>query len=139
MIPPQPGAQHHAADAARERMPSPTGRDAAFDRQAHAEGAIAELKRHGAGRARCRGTRLLQLQLLAAATAINLKRLLGHQATAHGKTATRAPARLRTIRWLTELLVAPWTRSTASRRPIVQQAPSRPTRSSTPSGPPRAG
>ena len=42
--------------------------------------AIAELKHHGADRARCRGTRLLQLQLLTAATAINLKRLLkaGH-------------------------------------------------------------
>jgi hypothetical protein len=53
-----------------------TGREAAFDRQTHAEGAIAELKHHGLGRARCRGTRKTQLQLLAAATAINLKRLL---------------------------------------------------------------
>ncbi len=57
-------------------MRTRAGQDAAFDRQAHAEGSISELKRHGAGRARCRGTRLLQLQLLAAATAINLKRLI---------------------------------------------------------------
>ncbi|MCA1681358.1 MAG: transposase, partial [Actinobacteria bacterium] len=75
LIAPQPAAKHAAAAQARERMRTPTGRDAAVDRQAHAEGTIAELKRHGAGRARCRGTRLVQLQLLAAATAINLKRL----------------------------------------------------------------
>src|SRR3954451_21861916 len=86
-IPPQPGAKHPAAAQARERMRTPTGRDAAFDRQAHAEGAIAELKRHGANRARCRGTRRLQLQLLAAATAINLKRVLdADTATAGGQT-----------------------------------------------------
>ena len=104
LIPPQPGAQHAAAEAARARMRTATGRDAAFDRQAHAEGAISELKRHGAGRARCRGTRLLQLQLLAAATAINLKRLLGHQ-EALGHTQTSDPAaRQRTIGWLTRLL-----------------------------------
>jgi transposase len=87
LIPPQPGAKHPAAEHARERMRTPTGRDAAFDRQAHAEGAIAELKHHGADRARCRGTRLLQLQLLAAATAINLKRLLkADDAAAGGQT-----------------------------------------------------
>ena len=87
LIPPQPGAKHPAAEHARERMRTPTGRDAAFDRQAHAEGAIAELKHHGADRARCRGTRLLQLQLLAAATAINLKRLLkANDAGAGGQT-----------------------------------------------------
>jgi transposase len=104
LIPPLPSARHAAAEAARARMRTRTGRDAAFDRQAHAEGAISELKRHGAGRARCRGTRLLQLQLLAAATAINLKRLLGHQ-DALGHTHTSQPAaRLRTIRWLTDLL-----------------------------------
>jgi len=104
LIPPQPGARHAAAEAARARMRTATGRDAAFDRQAHAEGAISELKRHGAGRARCRGTRLLQLQLLAAATAINLKRLLSHH-DALGHTRTGDPAgRLRTIRWLTGLL-----------------------------------
>jgi transposase len=83
LIAPQPGAKHQAAVAARERMRSPAGRDAALDRQAHAEGAISELKRHGADRARCRGTRLVQLQLLAAATAINLKRLLSHGSAAH--------------------------------------------------------
>ena len=102
LIPPRPGARHAAAEAARARMRTATGRDAAFDRQAHAEGAIAELKRHGVGRARCRGTRLLQL--LAAATAINLKRLLGHQdALGHAQAGDPA-ARLRTIRWLTGLL-----------------------------------
>jgi transposase len=104
LIPPQPGARHAAAEAARARMRTATGRDAAFDRQAHAEGAIAELKRHGASRARCRGTRLLQLQLLAAATAINLKRLLGHQDALAGSNTRDRTARLRTIRWLTDLL-----------------------------------
>jgi len=85
LIPPQPGAKHPAAEAARERMRTAAGRDAAFDRQAHAEGAISELKRHGADRARCRGTRLVQLQLLAAATAINLKRLLKADDAADGE------------------------------------------------------
>jgi len=81
LIPPQPGAKHAAAEAARARMRTPTGRDVAVavDRQTHAEGAIAELKHHGMRRARCRGTRRTQLQLLAAATAINLKRLLNAQ------------------------------------------------------------
>jgi hypothetical protein len=87
-------------------MRTPTGRDAAFDRQAHAEGAIAELKRHGADRARCRGTWLLQLQLLAAATAINLKRLLSAgQAAAAGQTGDPT-ARTAAILSLTRLLVA---------------------------------
>ena len=87
LIPPQPGAKHPAAVAARARMRTPAGRDAALDRQAHAEGAISELKRHGSSRARCRGTRLVELQLLAAATAINLKRLLDHDHTAdHAQT-----------------------------------------------------
>jgi transposase len=108
LIPPQPGAKHPAAEEARERMRTPTGRDAAFDRQAHAEGAIAELKRHGADRARCRGTRLLQLQLLAAATAINLKRLLkAHDAAADGQTgdpANRAATVLALIDLLTTTL-----------------------------------
>jgi len=76
LIPPQPGAKHPAAIAARQRVRSPVGRQVAIDRQTHAEGVIAELKHHGLGRARCRGTRKVQLQLLAAATAINLKRLL---------------------------------------------------------------
>jgi len=87
LIPPQPGARHLAAEAARARMRTPVGRDAAIDRQAHAEGAIAELKHHGMRRARCRGTRKTQLQLLAAATAINLKRLLAaQQARSHRQT-----------------------------------------------------
>jgi transposase len=91
LIPPQSGARHPAAEHARRRMRTPSGRDAAFDRQAHAEGAIAELKHHGADRARCRGTRLVQLQLLAAATAINLKRLLkADPATASGQTGDPA-------------------------------------------------
>ena len=92
LIPPQPGAKHPAAVAARERMRTPTGREAALDRQAHAEGAISELKRHGLDRARCRGTRKLQLQLLIAATAINLKRLLAAQnGRADGQTSDPHP------------------------------------------------
>ncbi len=44
-------------------------------------------------RARCRGTRKTQLQLLAAATAINLKRLLdAHDVRADGQTGTDYPA-----------------------------------------------
>src|SRR4051794_36704933 len=103
-IPPQPGAKHAAAEQARERMRTATGRDAAFDRQAHAEGAIAELKRHGADRARCRGTRLLQLQLLAAATAINLKRLLSAEQAAGGGQTGDPTARAAAITALTTLL-----------------------------------
>jgi hypothetical protein len=100
LIPPQPGAKHPAAVAARERMRTPTGRDAAVDRQAHAEGAIAELKHHGLGRARCRGTRKLQLQLLVAATVINLKRLLAaHDGRADDQTGDPRP-RLAAIRAL---------------------------------------
>jgi transposase len=75
-IPPQPNMLKRAgAQAARTRCRSPRGCDAAIDRITHGEGAIAELKRHGADRARCRGTAKLQIQLLLAATAINLKRL----------------------------------------------------------------
>ena len=104
LIPPQSGARHAAAEAARARMRTSAGREAAVDRQAHAEGAIAELKHHGASRARCRGTRLVQLQLLAAATAINLKRLLSHHdALEHGQTGDPA-GRLRAIRWFNALL-----------------------------------
>jgi Transposase domain (DUF772)/Transposase DDE domain len=96
LIPPQSGAKHPAAVAARERMRTPVGRDTAVDRQTHAEGAIAELKHHGIGRARCRGTRKLQLQLLAAATAINLKRLLATQdGRANGQTSDPDTRRVR--------------------------------------------
>jgi transposase len=104
LIPPQPGAKHAAAEQARARMRTATGRDAAFDRQAHAEGAIAELKRHGADRARCRGTRLVQLQLLAAATAINLKRLLSAEQAAGGGQTGDPTARAAAITALTTLL-----------------------------------
>jgi transposase len=107
LIPPQPGAKHSAAAAARERMRTPIGRDTAIDRQTHAEGAIAELKHHGLGRSRCRGTRKTQLQLLAAATAINLKRLLAAN-DAHAKAQTDDPAarraRLAAIRGLITVL-----------------------------------
>jgi transposase len=75
-IPPQPNMLRRAGgQAARKRCKTPHGVGAAIDRITHGEGAIAELKRHGAGRARCRGTAKLQIQLLLAATAINLKRL----------------------------------------------------------------
>lgn len=76
-IPPQPNMRHSPqGQAARARCKSPVGVGAAVDRITHGEGAIAEMKRHGAGRARSRGTRKLQIQLLLAATAINLKRLI---------------------------------------------------------------
>ncbi len=53
----------------------------------HGEGAISELKlQHGLGRARRRTSAALQLQALVAATAINLKRLLGRPEAA-GNTA----------------------------------------------------
>jgi transposase len=105
LIPPQPAAKHAAAEHARELMRTPTGRDAAIDRQAHAEGTISELKRHGAGRARCRGTRLLQLQLLAAATAINLKRLLTAENEGQHGHANDPAAHAAAIKWLSGLLV----------------------------------
>ena len=76
----------------------------ATDRQAHAEGAIAELKYRGLGRARCRGTHLLQRQLLAAATAVDLKRLLSHHDVLEHGHAGNPAARLRSVRWLTSLL-----------------------------------
>lgn len=95
-IPPQPNMLKRAgAQAARKHCRSPRGRDAAIDRITHGEGAISELKRHGADRARCRGTAKLQIQLLLAATAINLKRLTTHlpaaeNAAASDTTAARA-------------------------------------------------
>lgn len=106
LIPPQPGAKHAVAEAARERMRAPSGRDAAIDRQAHAEGAIAELKHHGVDRARCRGTRLLQLQLLAAATAVNLKRLLNANDAAAGGQTGDPTSSAAAIRALTAILTA---------------------------------
>lgn len=75
-IPPQPNMlKRSGGQGARARCKTPRGVGAAIDRITHGEGAIAELKRHGAGRARCRSTAKLQIQLLLAATAINLKRL----------------------------------------------------------------
>jgi len=88
-IPPQPNMLKRAGgQAARKRCRSPRGRAAAIDRITHGEGAIAELKRHGADRARCRGTAKLQIQLLLAATAINLKRLTTHAPAAENAAAS---------------------------------------------------
>jgi len=87
-------------------MRTRAGHDAAFDRQAHAEGSISELKRHGVGRARCRGTRLLQLQLLAAATAINLKRLINNDPGTTQDLSGDPDARNRTILTYADLLAA---------------------------------
>ena len=78
-VSPQPHAKHPAAQTARALMRTPIGVEVKIQRTVHAQGAISELKRHGHGRARSRRTRKLQLQLLAAATAINLKRLLAHE------------------------------------------------------------
>lgn len=88
-IPPQPNMLKRAGgQAARTRCKTPRGVGAAIDRITHGEGAIAELKRHGAGRARCRGTAKLQIQLLLAATAINLKRLTTHLPAAEDDCAS---------------------------------------------------
>ncbi len=83
-IPPQRNMrQTDHGQAARERCKSPPGLEAAIDRMTHGEGAISELKlRHGLDRARCRGTPKLSVQLLLAATAINLKRLLSRPSAA---------------------------------------------------------
>lgn len=105
LIPPSASARHPAAEKARAQMRTALGRHAAADRQAHAEGAIAELKYHGASRARCRGTRLMQLQLLAAATVINLKRLLKATDAPPGRQAGDPPARLAAIVVFTCLLI----------------------------------
>jgi transposase len=89
-IPPQPNMRHtEHGHAARARCKAPVGVDAAIDRITHGEGAIAELKRHGAGRARCRGTAKLQIQLLLAATAINLKRLIARSPAAENAARGR--------------------------------------------------
>lgn len=99
-IPPQPNMRtSDHGRAARARCKSPVGVSAAIDRITHGEGAISELKRHGAGRARCRGTRKLHLQLLLAATAINLKRLITRDPAAENANAGREtpePARIAT-------------------------------------------
>ena len=99
-IPPQPNILKRAGgQAARKRCKTPRGVGAAIDRITHGEGAIAELKRHGADRARCRGTAKLQIQLLLAATAINLKRLTTHPLAAENAGASdNTAARARTSR-----------------------------------------
>jgi hypothetical protein len=75
-----------------------------LDREAHAQGAIAELKHHGADRARCGGIRLLQLKLLAAATAMSLERpLKADDAAAGGQTGDPAN-RTATVLALIDLL-----------------------------------
>jgi transposase len=96
-IPPQLNMrQSDHGRAARKRCKSPVGVSAAIDRITHGEGAISELKRHGAGRARCRGTRKLHLQLLLAATAINLKRLITRDPAAeNASTGRETPERAR--------------------------------------------
>jgi transposase len=92
-IPPQPNMRTRpGGQAARQRCKTLRGVDAAIDRITHGEGAIAELKRHSAGRARCRGTTKLQIQLLLAATAINLKRLASHPPAAASACADRNTA-----------------------------------------------
>jgi transposase len=92
-IPPQPNMRKRpGGQAARQRCKTLRGVDAAIDRITHGEGAIAELKRHSAGRARCRGTTKLQIQLLLAATAINLKRLASHPPAAASACADRNTA-----------------------------------------------
>ena len=85
-IPPLPNMRHtEHGHAARSRCKSPPGIGVAIDRMTHAEGAISELKLHHAlDRARCRGTAKLQVQLLLAATAINLKRLINRPHAASG-------------------------------------------------------
>lgn len=89
-IPPQPNMlKRENAQAARQRCKSAVGVDAAIDRITHGEGAISELKRHGIGRARCRRTRKLQVQLLLAATAINLKRLINRTPAADNEDSGR--------------------------------------------------
>jgi len=83
-IPPQRNMRHTTpGQEARKRCKSPPGVAAAIERMTHGEGAISELKlRHGLDRARCRGTPKLSVQLLLAATAINLKRLLSRPSAA---------------------------------------------------------
>lgn len=62
-----------------------------IDRMTHAEGAIGELKnQHALARTRGRGTRKAQIQLLMAATAVNLKRLARY-APAHTAQAAGNP------------------------------------------------
>lgn len=92
------------------------------------------VERHGLGRARCRGTRLLHLQLLAAATAVNLKRLIAAQdAATRGDAQDQTPRtraadqsqgpaahRISTIHAHTRLLL--WTLNEISRLPTTDRS-----------------
>src|SRR5436190_9751705 len=79
--------------AARARCKAPTGIWAHIRRMCDAEGGVAELKNeHGMGRARCRGTSLLHVQLLLGCTALNVKRLATRCAAASGQAAIPAAA-----------------------------------------------
>jgi hypothetical protein len=93
-IPPQPNMlARPGGQAARARCKTPAGVSAAIDRMAHGEGAINELKHcHALDRARCRGTAKLQIQLLLAATAINLKRLASRPAATENAAANHPRA-----------------------------------------------
>ena len=90
-IPPQRRMLGTEAIAARARTRTARGVSLKIDRMTHAEGAIGELKnQHALGRIRSRGTRKAQIQLLMAATAVNLKRLARY-APAHTATAAADP------------------------------------------------
>ena len=90
-IPPQRRMLGTEAIAARARTRTARGVSLKIDRMTHAEGAIGELKnQHALARIRSRGTRKAQIQLLLAATAINLKRLARY-APAHTATAAADP------------------------------------------------
>jgi transposase len=90
-IPPQRRMLGAEALAARARTRTARGVSVKIDRMTHAEGAIGELKnQHALGHIRSRGTRKTQIQLLLAATAINLKRLARY-APAHAATASGDP------------------------------------------------
>lgn len=90
-IPPQRRMAGIEALAARARTRTPRGVAVKIDRMTHAEGAISELKnQHALGRMRSRGTPKAQIQLLMAATAVNLKRLARY-APAHTATASADP------------------------------------------------
>ncbi len=130
-IPPQPNMlQRAGGQAARKRCRSSRGRDAAIDRITHGEGAISELKRHGADRARYRGTAKLQIQLLLAATAINLKRLTTHHQPSSPPARATIPPPAHTSRSSTPA----YARSPPTRRQLLRQAPSR-RRAAGPRGP----
>ncbi len=90
-IPPQRRMAAPEALAARARTRTARGVSVKIERMTHAEGAIGELKnQHALARTRGRGTRKAQIQLLMAATAVNLKRLARY-APAHTAQAAGDP------------------------------------------------